>query len=1155
MFIRAEIKAITSIFFVLLCLKNATQSTAQHMIAYMSQHGLHGEITFRQINNTHVEIKSDLETTLQYPDQIWSWMVRKFPVDYNNANTNERCELSKLGEQVVGFDDDLEYIILPGNETSLWVKEMQLIGEKGIWGKSLVLTEISRNVRVCATITTVQMSVEHMAEARFHTPIAGSVYFRWLAPLDGVAGDTLIYADLYHIQSLRSPTDSFKPMTKHNWKIFVTDIFKNDHHRTEDNCNFLQLVFDPSGNGEGKGIGDLDSRLGKIPVAKNALRSSQRVVYRDEQLALLPSDLTIPHRTLYLVLFEDQHTENYLACTKIRHVMPLKYKTFVNFAGLKGDVTYTQRSKFDPTFLNFSINAASENSTHTVQQFAEDVSSFRIHTLPPTPQKYGHPNYCHSTGSLYNPKEIETHVIPPPGFGTQDQYPVGDLSGKLQSRNKHYFHHYQLPGSSSELNGLYWDVFLPLRGIDSIAHRSLVIYQYNRTNLENITESKWYCGTINQYQKNGIYQKVMFTAQVLFRYPIVGRVLLRQPSEEPWEDTTVIFEYLIHADGSTQNNTFEHRWAIHSSAPGKDFYDWQNRCISAGNVFNPYKVDWGNRSIDDYCKPQLTAMCQVGALDTRIGLLTIAGSKRNAQQLSRRMFTDSNLPLSGRHNVLGKSLVIFDDFGPKARGERLACSMISGYYRRKVVAKEWYANGDPLTVNGKIEMTQQSEYDISNLEVQFKGLQDNSGYHIHMTPVEANLAFPCEASTLYGHFNPFAVNPKISPRPGKGSTEQYELGDLSGKFGTLEAMTQFEGAFNDTNLPLFGMNSIIGRSVIIHKKKRNARWACSSLERGYSPNEAREIRAIASFHHPAGYAYGYIKMTQLIHNDGSSSETVIEVKLRHPGKNDRNVTHNHNWQIFVNPVGVDAAVKPTITRCVAGGYVWNPYYTQLADPLNRDLYERECGSDNPLRCYVGDVGARLGPIDLGAERKVFSDFNFPLDGQVGAIGRSIVIFGPDFSGDRFACANIEPDHNVIKYINLQKPPRFVVAQFLEELRAVMGIPEWMLDVDARKTKELHHGACIQMIIHFKGPIAHRLELDMSRLIAAGRLEAPSLYIPGHVNTKRKATISYRTCGVRDPNEKRNKSFKNNISSSARMQAKLFVNIFATFLIYFNCILS
>lgn len=48
-------------------------------------------------------------------------------------------------------------------------------------------------------------------------------------------------------------------------------------------------------------------------------------------------------------------------------------------------------------------------------------------------------------------------------------------------------------------------------------------------------------------------------------------------------------------------------------------------------------------------------------------------------------------------------------------------------------------------------------------------------------------------------------------------------------------------------------------------------------------------------------------------------------------------TKNHNWAIYVNPVGVDAAVQVKDTRCVAGGYVWNPYFTQLADPLNVTL--------------------------------------------------------------------------------------------------------------------------------------------------------------------------------------------------------------------------
>lgn len=42
------------------------------------------------------------------------------------------------------------------------------------------------------------------------------------------------------------------------------------------------------------------------------------------------------------------------------------------------------------------------------------------------------------------------------------------------------------------------------------------------------------------------------------------------------------------------------------------------------------------------------------------------------------------------------------------------------------------------------------------------------------------------------------------------------------------------------------------------------------------------------------------------------------------------------------------------------------------------------------------------------------------------------------------------------------------AQFLEDVRKVMGIPEWMLSIDGRKTRILHNGACIQFLLHFKG---------------------------------------------------------------------------------------
>lgn len=129
------------------------------------------------------------------------------------------------------------------------------------------------------------------------------------------------------------------------------------------------------------------------------------------------------------------------------------------------------------------------------------------------------------------------------GIGTQDQYFVGDLSGKVQQRNKNYPHNYLLPTlPSSELSGIYWDVFLPLSGAYSVVHRGITIDRHNRTNSQQITKMIWLCGTMMLYRKSTGYQLKMTTAQVHFKYPIVGRVLLRQPLDDPYQDTTVIIE-------------------------------------------------------------------------------------------------------------------------------------------------------------------------------------------------------------------------------------------------------------------------------------------------------------------------------------------------------------------------------------------------------------------------------------------------------------------------------------------------------------------------------------------------------------------------------------------------------------------------------------
>lgn len=71
----------------------------------------------------------------------------------------------------------------------------------------------------------------------------------------------------------------------------------------------------------------------------------------------------------------------------------------------------------------------------------------------------------------------------------------------------------------------------------------MTIDQHNRANPQNITKMIWLCGTMMLYRKSTGYQVKMNAAQVFFKYPIAGRVLFRQPEDDPYQDTTVIIEY------------------------------------------------------------------------------------------------------------------------------------------------------------------------------------------------------------------------------------------------------------------------------------------------------------------------------------------------------------------------------------------------------------------------------------------------------------------------------------------------------------------------------------------------------------------------------------------------------------------------------------
>lgn len=51
-----------------------------------------------------------------------------------------------------------------------------------------------------------------------------------------------------------------------------------------------------------------------------------------------------------------------------------------------------------------------------------------------------------------------------------------------------------------------------------------------------------------------------------------------------------------------------------------------------------------------------------------------------------------------------------------------------------------------------------------------------------------------------------------------GTADQYELGDLGSKYGLIEGKGSFSIYYNETQASLFGPYSVLGRSVVIHKK-------------------------------------------------------------------------------------------------------------------------------------------------------------------------------------------------------------------------------------------------------------------------------------------------------------------------------------------------
>lgn len=687
----------TAVLLSLLSSVSSSLGSQQSLVVHLSQHSVSGSITFiQQSAGQEVTIEAELSVAREYKGE-YSWGIYEFPIDYSQEDF---CHSRMLGRKpILNFDTSLNKLPLDEPEASedpiINVKleysslELNLTGLNAVWGRALVLEGPSRS-RVCGSLMPRHQSLR-TAEARFTSPVAGSIWFTH----DSSAEETKIFTNLVHVSGDQGSSS-------HRWQLFITDVLDTDSDIQGSGCDFLQILYDPV-NGVGKEgcsqdapekcrEGDLAGKFGNVKVSRRESMFTKSY-YHDTNLKLPRLEGTA--RSLFVVLYEAGESKDaYLACAKVREVPKKVAKANFGHESLSGDITFEQVSPFFPT-----------KSSVRLRGLNKQAGSYHVHELPSVLSRTDNAdNPCKRTGGHFNPFNIDPTTSP--SIGSMDKYEVGDLSGK-------YGHLADL--ESFEVEKV--DPLIVLFGKYSVIGRTIVIHNSPRP-------TRWTCANIK------LQGRPLLTATATFTYPVAGRIIFRQPENDEFEDTQIFVESLLYSDGS-KNDTFDHKWHVHTNIPGRDFFNWTGRCLSAGGHFNPYNIDLEPRAYSECSNEHLPYRCEVGDLFNKHQGLGVAGRKRDISR-TVKFFTDSNLPLSGPHSIIGRSITIHDDFAPEHRGNRMACTPITRAYRHKAVARAWFGNGHTPNIKGRLEFIQPSPMDPTHVLVDLHGLNGvANAYHVH----------------------------------------------------------------------------------------------------------------------------------------------------------------------------------------------------------------------------------------------------------------------------------------------------------------------------------------------------------------------------------------------------------------------------------------
>ncbi|GFR93170.1 superoxide dismutase [Cu-Zn], partial [Elysia marginata] len=420
------------------------------------------------------------------------------------------------------------------------------------------------------------------------------------------------------------------------------------------------------------------------------------------------------------------------------------------------------------------------------------------------------------------------------------------------------------------------------------------------------------------------------TARVRLRGSVFGDVYLRQPNDGGSSSTRIV------SDLATQSDAKMGDWRITDNFPTCD--EFMNKVLNS--FHDP------TSSASSGCSTSNQNACAIGDLTSKHGYINFTSSTDSSE---RAAYTDSNLPLYGDNSVRNLLMIVI----PKNNKVKPACGKVNVYAERS--AKATFSNDG---VTGTIEFRQKSPLDSTITAVKLQGLAGVAGgYHVHMWPVPEREASSqgnmCAPERVSGHFNPFIAqvgspgSPNY-PAPEASTYDMYEVGDLSAKYGMLNGQQSMVNTYTDYNLQLFGRNSIVGRSLVIHRNDAtSSRWVCVNIEPQYPVVAAQAL-----------FLYPVIGRVMFMQERGRpESDTSVFATLDYIDETPD--TKDHKWMVGSTPLGDDMLEVDLKSRCVSAGSLYNP--ANLSPGLTNQVH----ASNKPVPFETGDLAGKLGLLSIG----------------------------------------------------------------------------------------------------------------------------------------------------------------------------------------------